>query len=97
VSAPREVRVYVVDRLEGRGDEARVILVADDDEQLEIPRVVLGRLAVEGAVLHVPIGSGGPEWTAAERDLDEERRRIAEASETLRRLSANDAGGDLEL
>lgn len=90
-------RIYVVDRVEGRGAEAVVVVVTDDDTQMDISRQLLGKLAVEGAVLRVPIRAGQPDWSSATRDRDEERRRLAEAEALLKRLSANDSGGDLEL
>lgn len=90
-------RLFSVDRIEGRGAAARVILIADDDQTVELPRAVLGRLAVEGAVLRVPVHERGVLWSAAVRDRGQERRRIADAAKTLKRLSAADPGEDLEL
>jgi len=90
-------RLYVVDRIEGRGAKAMAVLVSDDDAQVDVRRDVLGTLAVEGAVLRVPLEGTAPDWSRAVRDADEERRRAADAAETLKRLSARDPGGDLEL
>jgi hypothetical protein len=97
VTAPQRTRVFVVDRIEGRGPASVAVLVSDEDEQHDVPRTALGELAVEGAVLRVPISESGIDWTAAVRDRDEERRRVADATERLKRLSADDPGGDLEL
>jgi hypothetical protein len=97
MNSPPRTRLFVVDRVEGRGATARVILVSDSDEQVEIVRSALGDTAVEGAVLRVPFAGANPDWSRAERDRDEERRRMAAATEQLKRLRANDPGGDLEL
>jgi hypothetical protein len=96
MSADR-ITLWVVDRVEGRGAQARVVLVSDEGAQRELPRAALGNLAVEGAVLRVPGDEQRPEWAAAVRDRAEERRRTDEAKERLKKLSAGDTGGDLEL
>lgn len=90
---------YAVDRIEGDASEAIVVLVADvDDAVVELPRSVLGRMAVEGAVLTVRLrADGSPDWTTATRDAAEEVRRRAATAETLARLRRKDPGGDLTL
>lgn len=90
---------YAVDRIEGTGAEARVVLVADADGSVrEVARGRLGRLAAEGAVLRVPLAADGdPDWSAAIRDLPEEARRRREAQATMSRLRRHDPGGDLTL
>lgn len=90
---------YAVDRIEGTGATARVVLVADGDGRvLELPRDTLGRLAVEGAVLQVPLATDGtPMWEVAVRDRAAEDRRHAEAKATMDRLRRGDPGGDLVL
>ena len=97
MSGREATRVFVVDRVEGRGAKAIVVLVSDDDHEVELPRAVLGKLAAEGALLRVPLDGRSLDWSAAVRDRDAERQRIADAAETLKRLSATDPGGDLEL
>ena len=90
---------YAVDRIEGTGATARVVLVADGDgAALEVRRDRLGRLAVEGAVLQVPLATDGtPTWEAAVRDRAAEDRRRAEAKAAMDRLRRGDPGGDLTL
>lgn len=96
MTTPRST-LFVVDRIEGRGARARIVLVADDDAQIEISRAELGIAVTEGAVVRVPNATDGFEWSAAVRDRVEEVRRLEEAEAELRRLSAKDPGGDLEL
>ena len=86
---------FAVDRLEG--DIA--VLVGDDGRQLDIPRRQLPKDGQrEGAVLRVEINEEGePVWGHARVDREEERRRIADARERLRRLKATDPGGDISL
>lgn len=86
-----------VDRIEGRGPAALVVLVGDDAQVKEVPRRLLGRLAVEGAVLRIPQRDGELRFDEATRDRAEERRRIDALSERLKRLQQDDPGGDLSL
>jgi Protein of unknown function (DUF3006) len=90
---------YAIDRIEGDGTSATVVLVADaDGATVELPRRVLGRAAVEGAVLRVHLlADGTPDWTTVERDAAEESRRRASSADTLARLRRKDPGGDLTL
>ena len=90
---------FAVDRIEGTGAEARVVLIADADGSVrEVARGPLGRLAVEGAVLRAPLAADGtPTWDAAVRDRAEEARRRAAAKATMDRLRRGDPGGDLTL
>ncbi|MFM8567089.1 MAG: hypothetical protein ACKOCV_05330 [Gemmatimonadota bacterium] len=94
----RSVR-YAVDRNEGAGAAPIVVLVADGDGAVvEVSKAALGRSAVEGAILSVPLRADGtPEWASAARDPAEEARRRAAAADTLARLRRKDPGGDLTL
>lgn len=94
----RSVR-YAIDRIEGEGARAVAVLVADaDGAVVEVPRSVLGRSAVEGAVVTVRLRADDtPDWATAERDAAEEARRRATAADTLSRLRRKDPGGDLAL
>ena len=86
-----------VDRVEGTGLDARAILVGDDERVREVPAQELGRLAIEGAVLRVPLVKGILDCAAARRDHDEEARRRKELSRRLGKLQERDPGGDAEL
>jgi hypothetical protein len=87
-------RLYVVDRLEG--DLA--VLIGDDDTQVELPKTALPFRLKEGMVLRVSMdGHGQPQWTRAERDEAEERRRTGDARARLERLKRRDPGGDVRL
>lgn len=92
-------RRFVVDRMEGHGPDARVVLIDDTSAQVvEVPAATLPRaMAEEGAVLAVPSGPRGPDWTRATRDRAEEARRRAEHKATLDGLRRRDPGGDLIL
>ena len=94
----RAVR-YAVDRIEGEGSTAIVVLVADSDGAVtEVSKAALGRSAVEGAVITVRLRADGtPDWATAERDAAEEARRRTTAAETVARLRQKDPGGDLTL
>ena len=94
----RSVR-YAIDRIEGEGARAVVVLVADaDGAVVEVPRSAFARSAVEGAVVTVRLRADGtPDWGTAERDAAEEARRRAGAAETVARLRQKDPGGDLAL
>jgi hypothetical protein len=86
-----------VDRIEGSGPDAVAILVGDDDRIKDVPISQLGPLAVEGAVLRIPVRDEQLDYTSATRDHAEESRRLAELQERLHRLEAQDPGGDLAL
>ena len=93
-----EFEVWVVDSV---GDGIAV-LVEEGDEELpsliEMSADLLGSVAIEGAVLVVPLGEvGEPLWDKAKRDLDTERALKAEAERLLDRLQERDPGGDIVL
>ena len=93
-----EFEVWVVDSL---GDGIAVLVEAGDKEPpslIEMSADLLGSLAIEGAVLVVPLGEvGEPLWDKAKRDLDTERVLKAEAERLLDRLQERDPGGDIVL
>jgi hypothetical protein len=93
-----EFEVWVVDSL---GDGIAVLVEAGDKEPpslIEMSADLLGSLAIEGAVLVVPLGEvGEPLWDKAKRDLDTERALKAEAESLLDRLQERDPGGDIVL
>ncbi len=87
--------LFVVDRREGD-----VVIVVDDaGATTEIPADLLrGKMGTEGAVLRVPLSTGGaPSWEEAIRDRAEERRRRAAIAKRIQRLGRTDPGGDIEL
>jgi len=93
-----EHELWVVDRVEAD----RAILVEDATDEgttvIEIDRSQLGPLAVEGAVLRVPLGAvGEPVWEQATRDAEAEARRRTEAEARLDELRKRDPGGDIVL
>ncbi len=92
-----EGRTYVVDRIEGRGDDAVVVLLTDDGEEIEVRRAEFGDEArvEEGAVYHMNPRS--LDWRTARRERAEETRRRERAAESMRRLRQRDPGGDLDL
>ena len=88
--------MFAVDRREG----GIVVLIADESgEAVEVgARELPAECRREGTVLRVPVGvDGSPEWGRAERDRDEERRRLMELSERVERLKRGDPGGDVVL
>ena len=89
--------ICAVDRVEGNGPDALAVVVGDDERVEEVSTRELGRLAIEGAVLRVPLRDGSPDWAAARRDLDEETRRRKALSLRLKKLQERDPGGDIEL
>ncbi len=90
---------YAVDRIEGEGSTAIVLVVADADGAVtEVSKSALGRSAVEGAVITVRLRADGtPDWATAKRDAAEEARRRTTAAETVARRRQKDPGGDLTL
>lgn len=89
--------VCAVDRVEGKGAIAIAVRVGDDGGVEEVPKRALGRLAVEGAVLRIPLQNGTPDWAAARRDRVEEARRLTDLTNRVKRVKARDPGGDIEL
>jgi len=85
------VTYYVVDRIEGK----IAVVIADDDRTFDVPRSQLPKGSREGTVLRA--AEGEPDWSKAEIDEAEGRRRSRQSRETLRRLSETDPGGDIEL
>lgn len=87
--------LFVVDRKERR----MLVLVSDGGQLLDVEAALLPKeCRAEGAVLRVPLDANGkPDWNAAIRDRDEEKRRIADAAERLARLKRGDSGGDVRL
>jgi hypothetical protein len=86
---------WVVDRVEGG---IAVVVQEDDEIVVEVGVAELGSLAVEGAVLRVPLGTvGEPVWAEAARDQEAEAARRTEADERIADLQKRDPGGDIEL
>ncbi len=92
-----EGRTYVVDRIEGRGEDAIVVLVTDDGAELEVRRAEFAEEAKveEGAVYRMNPRS--LDWRTARRERTEERRRREKAAEAMAKLRKRDPGGDLDL
>jgi uncharacterized membrane protein len=88
-------RIFVVDRIEG----GLLVLVADDDAATHtVRRSDLPSGCDEGAVLRVPIDSGGqPQWSAAVVDEALRRERFDAMRKQLDRLKGRDPGGDVTL
>ena len=93
-----ESEVWVVDTIT---DGVAVLVEASDDDEpalIEMAADLLGDLAVEGAVLVVPLGSvGDPLWDQAERDVEAEEKLSVEAERMLNELKKRDPGGDVSL
>jgi hypothetical protein len=89
--------LYAVDRIEGRGPGARVILIGDGDRELDVPIGEFDPAAppAEGAIYRMNPRS--LDWRTAKRDRAEEKRRRQSAADTMKRLGTNDPGGDLKL
>jgi len=86
---------WVVDRVEGG---IAVVVQEDDEIVVEVGVAELGSLAVEGAVLRVPLGTvGEPVWADAERDPEAEAARRSEGDERIAELQKRDPGGDIKL
>jgi Protein of unknown function (DUF3006) len=94
MAVPKTLRV-VVDRV----DNKLAVLVDDADRSYHVSSAILRRgCRAEGAVLDAPLDADGkPQWSAAKRNWDEERRRVKEAAKALDRLRAKDPGGDVSL
>jgi hypothetical protein len=92
-----EAVAYVVDRIEGRGKVARVILVMAGGRELDVPRAEFAEDAQveEGAVYRMSPRS--LDWSTAKRDRAEERRRREAAASGMAELRKRDPGGDLKL
>jgi hypothetical protein len=74
------------------------VLVADDGATVEVQRSTLTTRLREGSVLRVRLGANGkPDWSSAEIDRDEEKRRLKEANDTLDEMKRSDPGGDITL
>jgi hypothetical protein len=87
-------RWYAVDRLEAE----RIVLIADDGTPVELPKTALPFRVKEGMVLRVSMDvHGQPEWTRAERDEAEERRRMGDARARLDRLKRQDPEGNIQM
>ena len=93
-----EPEVWIVDTIT---DGVAVLVEASDDDEpalIEMAADLLGDLAVEGAVLVVPLGSvGDPLWDQAERDVEAEEKLSVEAERMLNELKKRDPGGDVSL
>ena len=93
-----EPEVWVVDTIT---DGVAVLVEASDDDEpalIEMAADLLGDLAIEGAVLVVPLGSvGDPLWDQAERDIKAEERLRVEAERMLKALKKRDPGGNVSL
>jgi hypothetical protein len=75
------------------------VLIEDEDEiVVEVASELLGDLAVEGAVLTVPLGAvGEPEWSRATRDVEAEEERLEAGRQAVDELKKRDPGGDVIL
>ena len=82
---------YVIDRMEGK----IAVVVADDGRTFDVARSELPKGSREGTVLRA--GDGEPDWSQAQIDEAEGRRRLQQARDTLRELEKTDPGGDIEL
>lgn len=82
---------YVIDRFEGRV----AVVVSDDGRSFDIPSRDLPEGCREGTVLRVE--SEPPDWGSAVIDEREQARRLEQARDALKRLSARDSGGDVTL
>jgi hypothetical protein len=89
------VEVWVVDQVA----DGLAVLVEDEDEiVVQVASDLLGDMAIEGAVLRVPLGSvGQPEWDLATRDVQAEEERLDAAREAIEDLKNRDPGGDVVL
>jgi hypothetical protein len=93
-----ETRLYAVDRIEGEGAQAQVILIDElSGAVVQVPRTHLGERVGEGAMVRVPLQAGVPVWAKATRDAAEEARLRTELEARTRRLRRTDPGGDLDL
>jgi hypothetical protein len=91
-------RAYVVDRLEGAGAARVAVLVPDTGAAVDVPASALPKgMAVEGAVLRVPVRGGAPAWGEAMRDPAEEARRKGAARARVEKQRGRDPGGDVVL
>ena len=90
-----DLDVWVVDRV----DNGVAVLVEDESEiVVEVAAQLLGELAVEGAILHVPHGDlGEPVWSQATRQSEAEDDRRVAGQATLDELKKRDPGGDIVL
>jgi hypothetical protein len=95
MSEVEDGEMWVVDRVEG----AVAVLVEDEEGiVVEVATSLLGELAIEGAVLLVPLGTvGEPRWVDAVRDVAEEQVRREEGEGVLDQLRDRDPGGDVIL
>lgn len=87
--------LWIVDRVDG----GIVVLIEEDSEVVvTVSAELLGELAVEGAVLSVPVGGvGEPLWENAVRDSAAENEFRREAEARVERLAERDPGGDVAL
>jgi len=88
---------YAVDRIAGRGRDARIVLQDDAGAVVEIAHGLIPFAVRDGFVISVPTPDGQPQWANAVRDVEEEKRRIQWATGTLRELKRRDSGGDIAL
>lgn len=86
-------RVVEVDRIEGQ----LAVLALDDGSTVDVPLKSLPKGTREGSVLRVPDENGMLQWSEAELDELERRRRLGEARRNLDELKKRDPGGDLTL
>jgi hypothetical protein len=91
----RKTTRFVVDRREG-------VFFVLQDERGKTRDVAAAKLPPacrrEGAVIEVPMSAKGElEWKSAERNREEELRRLREAAKQLEKLRQTDPGGNLEL
>ena len=86
--------LYAVDRLERNV----AVLVSDQGETIEMPRLELPSGIHEGSVLRVRFGAQNlPDWSSAVIDREEEKRRLGQATRLLNDMKRGDPGGDIKL
>ena len=91
---PTEEEFYAVDRIE----DGLAVLIGDADEELLLRLTELPKGTREGTVLRVARDAAGKaDWSSAQIDEAEARRRKQEAHELLRELRQRDPGGDVTL
>lgn len=86
---PKPLRVVV-----SSVDNKLAVLVDDANRSYHVASAILRRgCRAERAVLDAPLDTDGkPQWGAAKRNWDEERRRLREADKQRDRANAADAG-----
>lgn len=91
-------KLYAVDRIEGSGRSAQVVLVEDTTgTEVQVKASALGGPVHEGAMIRVPVRGTQPVWAEAVLDPAAEAARREEMEGRTARLRRGDPGGDLSL